>query len=241
MKFYRKIWAIYSMTVFFLMWIVLMPLYLIAFFTFPRSWTRQIIWFSHHIYTRVFFGLTLIVAKVKGRKQLSRKKSYIIISNHRSSVDFMLNAMAFPGVYKFLAKKELSKVPIFGIIVKKLCVLVDRNDPESRRKSINYLKNTLKEGYSVFLYPEGTRNKTDKLLGNFHKGAFRIAIETGTPIAIQTLTKMENISGKSNLDLCPGTIEIIWSKPIETKDMQMSDLSKLVKDIRREMERLLSK
>lgn len=144
----------------------------------------------------------------------------------------MLNAMAFPKAYKYLAKKELTRVPIFGLIVKKLCVLVDRGNAESRRKSIQYLQKTLKAGYSIFLYPEGTRNKTNDLLQPFQKGAFKLAIQTGTPIAVQTIVGIERISGKGELNLLPGMVEVIWSKPIETVGMELKEVGVLMEEVR---------
>ncbi len=237
MGLFRKTWALYGILLFFLLWIIFSPFYLIGFLFFPRPWYKYIIWFSHHIYTRIFFFLTLIRIKVQGKEKLNPKETYIIVSNHRSSIDFMINAFAFPGVYKFLAKKELVKVPLFGFIVKRLCVLVDRKDPSSRTKSIQYLKRTMDEGYSVFLYPEGTRNRTGKLLGNFHKGAFRIAIETQRPIAIQTLKNIEKVSAAAeSVDLSPGGIQVIWSEPISTKGLTQKELPGLVNQVREVIE-----
>ncbi|HFA48258.1 MAG TPA: 1-acyl-sn-glycerol-3-phosphate acyltransferase [Bacteroidetes bacterium] len=228
MNIFRKIWAIYGITVFFILWTILMPFYLIAFLLFPKSWTKAIIWFSHHIYTRLFFTLILVRIKIEGLEYLDKKKTYIIVSNHLTALDFMVNARAYPGVYKYLAKIDLVKIPVFGFIVKKLCVLVDRKSRESRVKSIAYLRQTLKDGYSVFLYPEGTRNETDAPLLPFHKGAFSTAIESGCPVAVQTIVKIKHVSGKaSGLDLFPGTIKVVWSKPISTEGMTNKDVLKL--------------
>ena len=225
MNLLRKIWAVYGIIVFFLLWIVLMPLYLIGFFFFPKSWTKYIIWFSHQVYTRIFFTLTLIRFEIEGLEQLDPKQTYVIVSNHLTTLDFMINARAFPGVYKFLAKKELVKVPIFGLIVKKLCVLVDRKDRSSRAKSMDYMRRTLAEGYSLFLYPEGTRNRTDEPLQPFHKGAFMMAIETGHPVVVQTLVRVKHISRSANgLDYWPGKVKVVWSKPIEVEGMTIRDV-----------------
>lgn len=232
MNIFRKIWAIYGFFIFFLIWLVLMPFMLFAFLILPNSGHRPLIWFLHHIYTRLYFLLTLTWVKIKNRQFLNKNQSYIIVSNHVSHIDFMLNAMAFPRAYKYLAKKELTRVPVFGLIVKKLCVLVDRGNPESRRKSIQYLQKTLKEGYSIFLYPEGTRNKTDELLQPFQKGAFKLAIQTGTPIAVQTIVGIERISGKGELNLLPGMVQVIWSKPIVTEGMEVKDVRELMEEVR---------
>lgn len=240
MKLFRTIWAIYGMLVFFILWLVLMPFYFLAFATFPKPWRKAIFWFSHHGYARLFFALTLIRIKVYGLENLDPKQTYIIVSNHVSALDFMVNARAFPGIYKYLAKRELVKVPLFGYIVRKMCVLVDRKDARSRAQSIQYLKETLAEGYSVFLYPEGTRNRTDKPLLPFHKGAFKIAIESGVPIAIQTITKIKNVCNSAEgFDLCPGTIEVRWSKPVPVKGLTEKDVSALSNQVRNEMLRQL--
>ena len=196
---------------------------------------RYVIWFSHQVYTRLFFGLTLVRFKVEGLENIDPKQTYIIVSNHQTALDFMMNARAFPGVYKFLAKKELTKVPVFGFIVRKLCVLVDRSSASSRSSSMKYLHRTLEQdGYSVFLYPEGTRNTTPDPMLPFHKGAFRIAIESQRPIAIQTITNVEKISNpkKKGLDMWPGRVRIVWSKPIETAGLTMSDVDALSEQVR---------
>lgn len=235
MNILRKLWAIYGITVFFLLWLVLFPFYYIAFLIFPRKWVKQIIWFSHHIYTRLYFGLTLVRFKIEGLENIDRRQPYIIVSNHQTALDFMMNARAYPGVYKFLAKKELIKVPVFGFIVRKLCVLVDRSSASSRSSSMKYLHRTLEEdGYSVFIYPEGTRNTTADSLLPFHKGAFRIAIESGKPIAVQTILGVEKISNPKvpGLDLWPGTVRIVWSKPIETAGLTMADVDELSAKVR---------
>lgn len=191
----------------------------------------------HHIYTRIFFFLILIIVKVKGRRKLNHKKSYIIVSNHCSAIDFMANALAYPGAYKYLAKAELAKVPLFGYVVKKLCVLVDRTNNRSKAESVNILKDTLAAGYSIFLYPEGTRNRGDEAsLGVFHNGAFKIAIQTQTPIAVQTIIDSRNITKTgSSLDLSPGTIKIIWEEPIEVEGLKISDIPQLKEKVRNVM------
>ncbi len=236
MTIFRKLWAIYGILVFFLLWLVLFPFYYISFLLFPRPWVWYIIWFSHQIYTRLYFGLTFVRFKIEGLENIDLKQPYIIVSNHLTALDFMINARAYPSVYKFLAKKELVKVPLFGFIVRKLCVLVDRSSGSSRSSSMKYLHRTLEEGYSVFVYPEGTRNTTSDPLLPFHKGAFRIAIESGKPIAIQTILGVKKISNQaSGLDLWPGTVRIIWSKPIETAGLTMADVEDLSDRVRRAM------
>lgn len=236
MGFLRKLWAIYSYLIFFLLWLIFFPFYFLAFLIFPRKWRKYIIWFSHHIYTRLYFTLTLVRLEIVGREHLNPKQTYILVSNHKSAIDFMVNARAYPGVYKYLAKKELAKVPLFGFIVRRLCVLVDRSSRASRLASMEYLRQTLDEGYSVFLYPEGTRNGTDQPLLPFHKGAFRTAIQSGHSIAVQTLVGIEKVSLESSgLDQWPGKVKVVWNEPISVKGMTMANVQELSEKVREVM------
>ena len=234
MKFFRKIWAVYGLLVFFILWVAFFPFYYLAFLLFPRPWRKHIIWFSHQVYTRIYFGLTLVRFEIVNKRYVGSSNTYIIVSNHRSALDFMINARAYPGVYKFLAKKELVKVPVFGFIVRKLCVLVDRSSRASRSASMRFLRKTLEEGYSVFIYPEGTRNTTPDPLIPFHRGAFKIAIESGRPIAVQTIIGVGNVNGPG-LDLSPGKVKVVWNPPISVEGMELKDVPKLMEKVRATM------
>ncbi|MCF8238165.1 MAG: 1-acyl-sn-glycerol-3-phosphate acyltransferase [Saprospiraceae bacterium] len=218
-KLLGKIWAVYGMLVFFVMLLILFPFYLIILGLFPTSWFKPVIWFNHHVYPRIFFALVGIRIKVHNRKVLDTGRQYILVSNHRSAIDFMANTVAFPNVYKYLAKKELTKVPFLGFVIKKLCVLVDRSSTASRMKSLEWMKKSFDEGYSLFFYPEGTRNKSGEGLGVFFSGAFRLAQELRVPIAVMTLQNVHKRSGSArSMDLFPGTLHIRWSGVVTPSD-----------------------
>jgi 1-acyl-sn-glycerol-3-phosphate acyltransferase len=95
---------------------------------------------------------------------------------------------------------------------------------------------SLNDGISVFICPEGTRNKTDEPLLDFRDGAFRLAIESQLPLAILTVNNSGKLlSPKKPIELKPGVIECIWSEPIETKGMTMDDLQILKEKARERM------
>lgn len=215
------LWAIYGLTVFFILVILLFPFYLVCLGILPRSSSRWVIHFNHHVFPWIFFPLVGIRLKVHGKEKLVRGQHYLIISNHRSAIDFIANPVAFPGLYKYLAKKELTKVPLLGFLVKRLCVLVDRKNPASAAKSMAWLKRTLGEGYSVFIYPEGTRNRTGQPLGRFFSGAFRLASELDVPVAVMTLQNVHERSATArSLDLWPGVLHIRWSAVLKPSDYE---------------------
>ena len=79
------------------------------------------------------------------------------------------------------------KIPVFGLIYKRLVILIDRSSKESRESCVIALKEEIARGQSILIFPEGTMNRTEQLLGNFYDHAFRIAIETQTPILPLTI------------------------------------------------------
>jgi 1-acyl-sn-glycerol-3-phosphate acyltransferase len=193
---------------------------------------RYNIYFLHHIFTPTYLFLIGIWLKVEGREKLDMNRSYVLVGNHRSSLDFIVNAEAFPGVFRYLAKQELLKIPVFGWVVKKMCLIVDRSSAMSRARSVVALKQQLAEGWSIFIYPEGSRNKSEAPLGPFHDGAFRIAIQTGAPVAVQTLVNITDISTpKHTIDLRPGILRVVWDYPIETAGMTAEDIPALKQQV----------
>ncbi len=194
---------------------------------------RRNIWYLHHVFTPAFLTLVGIRVRVSGREKLDLSRSYVIVGNHNSAIDFVVNAAAFPGVFRFLAKQELHKVPVFGWVVKKMCLTVDRRSAMSRARSVVELKKQLEQGWSIFIYPEGQRNKPDDLLGPFYDGAFRIAIQTKAPIAIQTICNIKNVAATvRSVDLCPGRLDIVWDEPIETAHLTPDDIPQLKEQVR---------
>ncbi len=187
---------------------------------------RHNIWYLYHAFTPVFLTLVGIRLRVEGRERLDPHQSYVIVGNHRSSLDFIVNAHAFPGVFRFLAKQELQKIPVFGWVVGKMCLIVDRTSAMSRARSVVALKQHLAEGWSIFIYPEGSRNRSDAPLGQFYDGAFRIAIQTGAPVAVQTLVNIADITA-NGAGLWPGTVRVVWDTPISTTGMKSDDVAAL--------------
>jgi 1-acyl-sn-glycerol-3-phosphate acyltransferase len=97
----------------------------------------------------------------------------------------------------------------------------------SRARSVVMLKQKLAKGISIFIYPEGSRNRSSDPLGPFYDGAFRIAIQTGAPIAVQTITNINRVTGPDDSWLQPGIVRIVWETPIETAQLTDADIPAL--------------
>lgn len=222
-----RIWAIYAAAMFLLLLTLSLPIIGLNMAITPgKKALKNNIYFLHHLFTPAFLMLVGIRLKVEGRELLDPARSYVIVGNHKSSLDFILNAHAFPGVFRFLAKQELQKIPVFGFIVRKMCLTVDRSSAMSRARSVVALKQQLSEGWSIFIYPEGSRNASNQLLGTFYDGAFRIAIQTGAPLAIQTILNIDHITAGGK-GLRPGVVHIAWESPVETTGLDAQDVMPL--------------
>ncbi len=121
-----------------------------------------------------------------------------------------------------------------------LAIMVNRSDKESREKSLRYMVAELHKGHSIFIYPEGTRNRTSQPLKEFKDGAFKTAITAQIPIAIQTQIGTKEVNNPKGLQLSLGKVEVHWSEPIETKGMTLDDMPALIEKVKREMMKHLS-
>lgn len=115
---------------------------------------------------------------IKGREHFKKGETYIVVCNHNSLMDVPASTLGLPGGNKTIAKKEMVRIPVFGIMYRMGSVLVDRKNEKSRRESYTRMKQVLNMGLHMCLYPEGTRNKTNEPLKAFQDGAFRLAHDT---------------------------------------------------------------
>jgi 1-acyl-sn-glycerol-3-phosphate acyltransferase len=134
------------------------------------------------VWMTIFLYLIGCPIKVKGRHHFKKGQAYIVTCNHNSLMDVPLSTPFIPGPNKTIAKVEMSRIPVFGMIYTRGSVLVDRKSDESRRKSFEEMRAVLAQGMHMCIYPEGTRNKTGEPLKSFYEGAFKLASDTGTPI-----------------------------------------------------------
>ena len=162
------------------MLIVLIPIWATRFWPEPKR-TDLMIRIARG-WMAVFFFLSGLRLRIRGREHFAPGQNYVVVCNHRSLMDVPITSPGIPGANKTIAKSEMAKIPLFGIIYKRGSVLVDRKSDASRKESYRTMRWVLENGMHMCIYPEGTRNKTDKPLKEFHDGAVRLAAESGKPI-----------------------------------------------------------
>lgn len=204
---------------------VVLLMWMIGLLEEPRrtAYFRQI----SKIWMHIFFFLTGCNLKVKGKENFLAGERYIVTCNHNSLMDVPVATPFIPGANKTIAKAEMAKIPLFGLIYKRGSVLVDRKDKKSRQDSFKKMKKVLALGMHMCIYPEGTRNKTDQPLKEFHDGAFKLAIETSVSIipALIFSTKKVLPPGKS-FYFHPSRMEIHFLRPVKAEEGENYELLK---------------
>ncbi len=160
-------------------------------------------------WARIACVITPIRVKIRGRYNYTREKTYVVVANHQSMVDIPVVHGWLGLRIKWVMKKELKKVPVFGPACQSLgCIYVDRSDSQAAIKSMAEARSKLTRKSAVLFFPEGTRSRDGRLLP-FKKGAFRFAMDAGLPILPITIRNSRQIMPPDSLDLCPGEVEIV--------------------------------
>ncbi len=232
---FRFIWAIWGAFWFMLVVSIFTILYAFIFSFSGKKYAMHCVWINCHYLCPFLMKVCGIQMRVFGKGKIQAHQTYVFVANHRAQVDIITSASALPQPVKFLAKAEIKYIPFFGFMTKMLAIMVNRQSRESREKSYRYMVTALQRGESLFIYPEGTRNRTNLPLKEFKDGAFKVAIIAQVPIAVQTLVGTREVNEPRGIQLSPGKVEVHWSQPIETKGMTLNDLPILKEMVRKEM------
>lgn len=241
LRFFRNLFGIYALLVFPVTMIVTTILYVMIFTFVPKKSAPHTAHKLSQLWARVLSVLFFFPARIRNKSFIDPNKTYVFVANHQSQLDIPVYAMACKNTFRFLAKAELTKIPLMGYIIRNLYLTVNRADRADRNRSIEVMRESLEGGISVFLCPEGTRNRhEDPALLEFKDGAFRLAIATKTPIAPFTILNSGRLlSPLHPIALAPGYIYGMWDEPIDTSGMTMDDVPLLRERVRALMERNL--
>jgi 1-acyl-sn-glycerol-3-phosphate acyltransferase len=189
-----------------------------------------------HIIARIWAKSILSVCGIKvdveGLANIEPSKSYIYMANHRSNFDIPVLLGCLPIQFRWLAKAELFRIPIFGRAMSGAgYVKIDRSNRESAFKSIDQVAAKMKNGVSVMIFPEGTRS-ADGRLKPFKKGGFVMAVDTGAPIVPVILRGTRSIMTKGSWRINPGDVTLSIEKPIDTTGYTRDTKEDLIKTVR---------
>lgn len=209
-----RVWAFWALILFMVtLLIFFLPLCCCYFWKEPR---RSHI--SHPIFRlwmNIYLPLAGVVLKIYGKQHFQKGKNYIVVCNHNSLMDVPVLSPYTPGPNKTIAKKEMAKIPVFGLLYKLGSVLVDRKSEKSRSQSFVQMKEVLAMGMHMCIYPEGTRNRTNKPLKHFYDGAFKLAVNTQYAIIPAVLIGTKYIlPANKPFYFMPGRVRLYFMPPV---------------------------
>jgi len=162
---------------------------------------------------------------VRGRDAVDWSRAYVVMSNHQSLFDIPVIAATVPGSLRFVAKKELFRVPIWGQAMRAARIIsIDRQNRRSAIESLREAGEVLHSGINIWIAPEGTRSY-DGTLGPLKKGGFLLAIDTGTPILPMTISGTHNARRKHERGIQKGVrVEVTFGQPLSVEGKTRDEL-----------------
>ena len=180
-----------------------------------RGWAADVL---GRIWARWILAACGIHVDVDGVEHLDPRRSYVIVSNHLSNFDIWATLAAVPLNIRFVAKKELLRLPVFGqALALSNHIVIDRSHPEAAITRINErIAAQIDDGFCILFYAEGTRSRDGKVHA-FKKGGVSLAMRTGLPVVPMSVSGTRKFLPRSHVVIRPGgRVKIVLAPPIET-------------------------
>ena len=196
-------------------------------YRFGRAGVRCALWLSG---TRVV---------LEGLERLADPRRTVVMSNHVSHLDAPVLFQVLGVDFKAVAKKEVFAAPFFGSVLRMAgFVEVDRASREQARRAMTRTADSLRAGACFLVFPEGTRSRTGEL-GEFKKGAFVAAIESGSRILPVALEGTRELMPRGGMVIRPGTVRVRVLDPVDTGSYSYGDRDRLASEVRSRIEAAL--
>jgi 1-acyl-sn-glycerol-3-phosphate acyltransferase len=193
-----------------------------------QLWGRSILWVSG------------IVIEPRGFNHDLHDRSLIFMSNHQSNFDIPVLYSALPVQFRWLAKAELFRIPIFGMSMRGAgYISIDRSNRKSAFLSLARAAEAIRNGTSVMIFPEGTRSRDGNLLP-YKKGGFVLAVDAGVPIVPVVITGTHGIMPKGRLLIRRRWVRVHIGRPIETSSFSRKTKDDLMVKVRAAMQEMKS-
>ena len=224
-------------------WVIVVPVFLVA--TILTALTTMVgcmlggekvfSFYPGMLWSKITCYLALCPVKVRGRENLTKKQSVVIVSNHQSAFDIFL-MYGFLGVpIKWMMKKGLAKIPLVGAACRAAgFIFVDNSTPRTAQRSVVEAKCRLKDGASLAVFPEGSRTHDGKM-SRFHKGAFQVAFDQHLPIVPVTINGTFKILPIGTIITHPHRMEMVIHPPKYVNEATLSakgGLQKLADEVK---------
>lgn len=192
-----------------------------------RKRMKWIYFFNKWVFWKFWSRIALVPITVYGREKISDDQVYVFTANHSNLLDIPYSSSCVEHYYKPLVKKEVLKIPIMGTMFKWTSLAVDRSSKEDRKSSMDTMVEWIKSGVSIWIFPEGTRNRTPLPVKEFYDGAFKLAITAQVPVAPIAIINSRSLQPVDSMLFFPGRVTWRFLDPIPTTGMTEADVPAL--------------
>ncbi|MHB8764249.1 MAG: lysophospholipid acyltransferase family protein [Deferrisomatales bacterium] len=181
-----------------------------------RSWAPRLM----PLWSRALLRLGAVRVEVEGAEHLPRGRAAVFVANHQSNLDIPVLGSVLPSETRWLAKRELFRVPVLGAAMRALGYIpVDRKNPGASRSSIGAAARQVAAGAPVLLFPEGTRSPDGRLLP-FKPGFVHLAAEARAPVVPVVIEGSGVLWPKGALVGRPGRVRVRFMPAVEVGDVE---------------------
>jgi 1-acyl-sn-glycerol-3-phosphate acyltransferase len=185
-----------------------------------------------NLWAKILLLISNTRVEVIGKENILRGKPQIFMANHQSDFDILIVLGHIPGQFRWIAKKELFNIPVFGAAMRNAGYIeIDRHNHEKAMRSLDEAALRIQEGKSVMTFPEGTRSR-DGEIKSFKQGIFHLAFKSGVPIIPVSIVGSGQIMPKRSLKVTPGKVRLIIDKPIEVTNFSIENRHELIEKVR---------
>lgn len=190
-----------------------------------RDKAARAIIFGAFSIVRFISGTKLIVI---GKENIPTDQAVLYVGNHRSYYDIILSYLAVPGMTGFISKKEMNKIPILRKWMKAIgCLFLDRDDIRKGMQMVLDAITKIKSGISIFIFPEGTRNKSEDEFLQFHGGSLKIGEKSGCPIIPVAINGSDDVFEKHAPKIIKATVVIEFCPAIYPAQLDKEEKRRL--------------
>jgi 1-acyl-sn-glycerol-3-phosphate acyltransferase len=188
-----------------------------------------------NLWAKILLLICNIKVKVIGEENLLHGKPQIFMANHQSDFDILISLAYIPVQFRWIAKKELFAIPVFGAAMRNAGYIeIDRSNREKAIHSIEEAALSIRRGKSIMTFPEGTRSRDGEIKA-FKQGTFHLAIKSGVPIVPVSIIGSGRLMPKRSLRIKPGQIKMVIGKPVEVTNFDIEKRNELIEKIRDEI------
>jgi len=228
--------------------LLVLPVFLVLTLALSLIALVSVIWdsqgnFSHRLavlWATVLLWVSGVRVRISGTERIDPSQSYIFAANHQSAFDILALLARLPVPFRWLAKESLFKIPLFVWAMKRSGYIpINRDQAKKAYQSLLQAAQKVREGTSVVIFPEGTRQH-QQVLGPFKKGGFVLALKSQRPIVPVSILGSGRILTKKGFWITPGEIRVVLGPPIPTEGLNHKDAEALMERVRRAIEERLT-